>query len=77
MEKLKIYVVTKNSTDGTFRVGDLIWLSDNLDLNNATAKGWLSKDEWNIDGTNDFECKVSEDYYLDIIGKDEIVRRLV
>lgn len=75
MEKLKVYVVTKNSTDGTFRVGDLIWLSDNSDLNNASAKGWLSKNEWDIDGTNDFACRESGDYYLDIVGKDEIIRK--
>lgn len=35
MEKLKLYIVTKSSTDKTFKSGDLIWLSSNGDLNNA------------------------------------------
>ena len=54
MEKLKLYVVTKSSTDKTFKIGDIIWLSENGDLNNAMAKRWLSKNEWDVDGTNDF-----------------------
>lgn len=39
MEKLKLYIVTKSSTDETFKIGDLIWLSQNGDLNNAMARG--------------------------------------
>ena len=32
MEKLKLYTVTKPSSDGTFVTGDIIWLSANGDL---------------------------------------------
>lgn len=39
MEKLKLYIVTKSSTDKTFKSGDLIWLSSNGDLNNAMSGG--------------------------------------
>ncbi len=28
MENLKLYTVTKPSSDGTFVTGDIIWLSD-------------------------------------------------
>ena len=35
MEKLKLYTVTKPSSDETLQVGDFIWLSKNGDLNNA------------------------------------------
>lgn len=58
MEKMRLYEVTKGSSDGTFQVGDLIWMSDNGDINNVRACGWLSKEDWNQAGTNDFECKL-------------------
>lgn len=77
MEKLKLYVVTKASTDKTFKIGDLIWLSDNNDLNNAMAKGWLSENEWNVSGTNDFECEISKTHYLDIVSGGEGVRKML
>lgn len=35
MEKLKLYTVTKPSSDGTFVAGDIIWLSENGDLNSC------------------------------------------
>ena len=55
MDKLKAYTVIKSSTDKTIEVGDIIWLSANGDLNSIKGQGWLSEEEWNIDGTNDFE----------------------
>lgn len=76
MEKLKLYTVTKSSSDGTFQVGDIIWLSTNGDLNNAMGGGWLSEQEWNIDGINDFEVKECTTHYLDIINGSEIIRKL-
>lgn len=33
MEKLKLYTVTKPSSDGTFVTGDIIWLSANGEQN--------------------------------------------
>lgn len=39
MEKLKLYTITKSSTDRTFEVGDIIWLSENNDLNSVRGKG--------------------------------------
>lgn len=50
------YIVTKGNTDTSIREGDIIWLSENGDLNNASAGGWLSKEEWRQPGINDFEC---------------------
>lgn len=41
MEKLKLYIVTKGSTDGTIEMGDIIWISENRDLNIAGRKGFL------------------------------------
>lgn len=75
MEKLKLYIVTKSSTDKTFKSGDLIWLSSNGDLNNAMAGGWLPKNEWDVDGTNDFACEISNTHYLDVTSGEERIRK--
>lgn len=75
IDKLKLYVVTKSSTSGNFKNGDLIWLSENGDLNNAMAGGWLSEDEWNVKGENDFECEISDEYYLDEYDGREFIRK--
>ena len=76
MEKLKLYTVTKSSSDGTFEIGDIIWLSDNGDLNNAMGGGWLSKEEWDVNETNDFEVKECTTHYLDVTNGSESIRKL-
>ena len=73
MEKLKLYTVTKSSTDGTFQMGDIIWLSENGDMNDAKAKGWLSKDEWDIAGTNDFEVEECKTHRLVVMYGSEMI----
>ncbi len=76
MEKLELYTVTKSSSDGTFQVGDIIWVSDNGDLNNAMGGGWLSEEEWNTGGINDFEVKECTTHYLNVINGSESIRKL-
>ena len=73
MDKLKLYTVTKPSSDETLQVGDIIWLSENGDLNNAKAGGWLSKDEWDVDGTNDFAVEECKTHRLLIVSGEEMV----
>lgn len=75
MEKLRLYVVTKSSVDKRYKNGDLIWLSENGDLNNAMAGGWLSQEEWDVKGTNDFECEISKTHYLDVVSGNECIRK--
>lgn len=75
MKKLELYVVTKASTDGTFEVGDIIWLSNNGDLNSVMGKGWLSQEEWNVPNINDFEVIECKTHYLDVIRGVETVRK--
>ena len=72
MEKLKLYTVTKTSSDETLQIGDIIWLSENKDLNNAN-KGFLSKHEWEVAGTNDFEVEECRTHHLLVLDGDEIV----
>lgn len=73
MEKLKLYTVTKPSSDETLQAGDIIWLSENGDLNDAKAKGWLSKDEWDIAGTNDFEVEECKTHHLVVMYGSEMI----
>ena len=72
MEKLKLYTVTKTSSDETLQIGDIIWLSENEDLNNAN-KGFLSKYEWEVAGTNDFGVEECKTYHLLVINGCEMV----
>ena len=73
MDKLKLYTVIKPSSDETLQVGDIIWLSENGDLNDAKAKGWLSKDEWDVAGTNDFEAEECMTHHLLVLDRHEMV----
>ena len=73
MEKLKLYTVIKPSSDETLQVNDIIWLSENGDLNNAKAGGWLSKDEWDVDGTNDFVVEECKTHRLLVVSGEEMV----
>ena len=75
MEKLKLYTVIKASSDDTLKVGDIIWLSENEDLNSCNGSGWLSKSEWDNPTTNDFAVVECTDYYLDITNGHEKVRK--
>ena len=72
MEKLKLYTVTKTSSDETLQIGDIIWLSENEDLNNVN-KGFLSKHEWEVAGTNDFGVEECKTYHLLVINGCEMV----
>ena len=73
MDKLKLYTVIKPSSDETLQAGDIIWLSENGDLNDAKAKGWLSKDEWDVAGTNDFEVDECKTHHLIVLDGQEMV----
>ena len=73
MEKLKLYTVTKPSSDETLQAGDIIWLSENGDLNDARAKGWLTKDEWDVAGTNDFEVEECKTHHLVVMYGSEMI----
>ena len=73
MDKLKTYTVIKSSTDETIEVGDIIWISENGDLNSVKGGGWLSKDEWDIAGTNDFEAEECTTHHLLVLDRHEMV----
>lgn len=66
MQILTPYEVTKASSDGTLCVGDLVWISENGDLNIADPKspgwGWLDSADWHSPLTVDFEVKSADEY---------------
>ena len=76
MEKLKPYIVTKASSDGSIVKGDIIWISENGDLS-FMGKGWLSKNEWNNPKTNDFKVKLCDTYYLETSNRREQLKKIM
>ncbi len=76
MEKLKLYNVTKSSSDGTIEIGDKIWLSENGDLNSVKGSGWLAEDEWNVVGTNDFQVEECKTHKLIVYPGTEMIVKI-
>lgn len=75
MEILKPYKITKESSDGTFLVGDIIWQSENGDINSMQGKGWITPSEVEQD-TLDFEYEDADNYEVISTGRSEICRQL-
>lgn len=75
MEKLKLYTVIKSNSDHSIKAGDIIWLSQNGDLNNATIKGWLKFNEWNAEKCADFETTECTTHRLEIQeGAEKVIK---
>lgn len=73
MNSLVAYRVIKDSTDETFKIDDLIWMSEDGTV--TSAGGFLSKEEWNQEKTNDFEVEPSKEYsILKTAGMEVIVK---
>ena len=51
------YLVTKESDDGSFQVGDQITLLEDGSLINPQAEGWLEAEDL-VDATAGMECEV-------------------
>ena len=62
MEKYIVSRVTKGSSDGTFCVGDIIYISKDGGMVFPFQRGQLEKDEWDVDGTNDFIAVPASEY---------------
>ena len=71
MEKLKPYVVTKDSTDKTFVVGDIIWQSENGDINCVQGAAWITPCEVGME-TLDFENQVTDEWEVLRLGGSEV-----
>ncbi len=59
-ENMKVgtpYLVTKESDDGSFQVGDQITLTIDGSISNIQAEGWLEAEDL-VDATAGMECEV-------------------
>lgn len=69
------YCVIKGSSDNTFLTGDVIWLSQNGDINNMNANGWITPSEVEFETLN-FETEKAEDFEVVKTNGSEICRRV-
>ena len=74
MKKLTPYIVTQDSTDGTFQRGEIIWQSENGDINSLQGCGWVSPDECDPD-TLDFLSEETAEYEVVCISGHEICQK--
>lgn len=63
MEPLIPYCVIKDSSDKTFTTGNIIWKSENGDINSVTGNGFLPFSEQD-EVSNDFECVDAPDWMV-------------
>lgn len=76
MEILRAYRITKESSDGTFQTGDIVWKSENGDLNSAHGRGWILPDEQTSE-TIDFECEEAVDWKVTKTGSRESCQHIL
>lgn len=75
MENLKPYKITKQSSDGTFLPGDIIWVSPNGNINLIQGMGWIIPSEVKQE-TLDFKYEETNDYEVVKINGAEICRKI-
>lgn len=76
METLKAYRIIKGSSDGTFRKGDIVWKSQNGDLNSVHGRGWILSDEQTPE-TMDFDYEEAADWKVTKTGSRESCQRVL
>lgn len=74
-----VYEVTKDSTDGTVREGDIIWFSNDtgsLNLIDVSGKqtGFITKDDF-TPTMLDFQARQTKDLCVKVFGNHEICYR--
>lgn len=67
------YRITKESSDHTFLVDDVIWISENGDINSVQGSGWITPSECSKKSL-DFECVEAHDYEVLKYGNSEVCR---
>lgn len=75
LETLKPYRVTKSSSDRTFVSGDIIWMSENGDINIVQAAGWINPHEVGSQ-TLDFEAEAALNFEIVNGNGSEMCRRV-
>lgn len=75
LEVLKPYRISKSSSDGTFVSGDIIWMSENGDINSIQAAGCIDPHDVGCK-TLDFEAEFALDFEVVKTNGSEICRRV-
>lgn len=75
MKPLTPYCVIKDSSDKTFTKGDIIWKSENGDINSVTGNGFLPVLEQDED-SNDFECVDTLDWRVTKVDNGYSIREI-
>ena len=75
LETLKPYRVTKSSSDRTFVSGDIIWMSENGDINIVQAAGCINPYEVGSQ-TLDFEAEAALNFEIVNGNGSEMCRRV-
>lgn len=57
-----VYKVTKESSDGTFKLGELIYLSKDYRLHSINERCWYRKEDWCSPEASDFEFERGSGY---------------
>lgn len=73
LQPMTPYRITKESSDHTFIEGDIIWVSENGDINNIHGSGWITPSEC-LKESLDFECVEAHDYEVLKYGNSEVCR---
>lgn len=75
MKPLIPYCVIKDSSDGTFAKGDIIWRSENKDINSVTGNGYLPFAEQD-EASNDFECVDAPDWRVTKVDNEYSIHEI-
>jgi len=72
------YKAISESTDGTIRIGQLMWLSSNGELNlpDINGGGALLESEWRDKRTVDFEVEEANNYVIIVEPGRELLKLL-
>lgn len=73
LEVLKPYRISKSSSDKTFVYGDVIWMSENGDINSVQAAGCIDPHEVD-EKTLDFEAESTSDFEVVKANGSEMCR---
>ena len=70
MKPLTAYEVVEGSSDKTFLTGDIIWISENEDINlipvgDYKQGGWLEKEDYMASETSDFKAVESSEWKVE------------
>ena len=74
LKKIKPYRIVTGSSDGTFLPGEIVWVSENGDINSVQGAGCIEPSEVS-EMTLDFEIVEAPEFEVIMIGNSEVCRK--